>query len=163
MKIVVLVLGILSLSSARAEEFVPNIQKGNARVFGSTFFRASTKDGNNEFDIVVGGDYFFWDHLGFGPRLHVNSPEGRDTTALLGAQAYWEFWQQERLGSYVLPFFNKGLNDTTVLSELGGDIGVHYFLTQSVALGPYLEFRHEFSHVSDWNDAVVGATFEIYL
>ena len=60
--------------------------------------------------------------------------------------------------------YEFGLSDATISGRLIGTVGADYFLTPSVAFGPYFSYRHIFGRQStDYDRLVFGAGFYIYL
>ena len=87
-----------------------------------------------------------------------------DAIALLGPLAEFYFWQQDRLAAGVQLSYLHGLTDATIIGRLNAVLGVSYFMTPSVAFGPYFTFSRIFSRTqTNFSRYGVGASFGIFL
>jgi hypothetical protein len=164
-RMIALVSCLMSLVAHAEESDRPygNIMKGDLGLSASFFYRSSSNDRGSELDLFNTTTYFVADRFAIGGIFSFNDTSDDDATALLGPVVSYHFWAQDRWASRVQLEYSSGLTDATVRGRLGALVGLEYFITQSVAAGPYLLYRHLFSRGADWDNFYFGGTLEIYL
>ena len=153
-----------AVASHAAEETITNIQSGNLSAGGS--FRLDQYSGNrfSTFDVNTSLGYFPWDRISLGISASIYNDDQDDTVAIFGPFAQYFFWQDGRTAASVLLGYGHGLTDATVSGRLQTRGTLHYFFSESVALGPFIDFTRVFSrYYNSFNRVGIGASFGIYL
>jgi hypothetical protein len=150
----------LAAAGAHADEKLrsdePNLKAGNFR-FGASLSLEHDSFSNVSTQTTFSGflpvQYFFFDQLAIGGSLgwsaswaneQGNSQSGGSVN--LGPAVTWYFWTHGRFAAYVEPFLSFEVRTdsapTTIVAA--GLLGVQWFLTPSVAVGPGIRYLHRF-------------------
>ena len=172
MKVISLFVFLIAITLSAAElpiadsSTFANIQQGNLVVGGGLMFSQSSrgKTTTSNLDLGLSTLYFVIDHLALGLVGDLIKETDGDTVALIGPAAQYTFWQKDSLTTYLQLSYQKGLTDVTVSGRVDTKLGVQYFITPSVAAGPYLSYTHVFGRRSpDYDRYTFGAALGIYL
>jgi hypothetical protein len=166
-------LGAMHGAEARAavEKLYGNITEGHYGVDSAVSFTSTSvasAPATNQFALRLRGQYFLADRIGIGPAIHLNTSNSY-TSLRIGPSVLWYFWAVDRLGAFIS-------QDVTVGSvyQSGGSssrfdsdsvLGLNYFITPSVAVGPAIELYHVFGNVNfdTINQFLFTGAFSIYL
>ncbi len=143
-----------------------NIHRGNIVVGGGVFFGQSSrgKTTTSNFDLGLTTLYFVVDHLAVGLLTDLEKESDEDLVALLGPAAQYTFWQKDALTGYFQMSYQKGLTDATISGRIDLKLGAQYFITPSVAAGPYMSYARVIGRrSSDYDRYTFGAALGIYL
>lgn len=143
-----------------------NIHKGNILVGGGLVFSQSSrgKTTTSNLDLGLSTLYFIVDRLALGVVGDLVKEADGDTVALIGPSAQYTYWQKDSLTSYLQLSYQKGLTDVTIDGRIETKLGAQYFITSSVAAGPYINYTRVFGRRSaDYDRYTFGAALGIYL
>ena len=154
--LIFILLTIFVGTSVFAEEanFTPNLLLGNYSIGGAITLQKETSANTSDvtyFDVDLGSEYFVQDTFSVGLAFSLSTITAKDTTGLLGPAASYFFWQSDRLAAYIHAAYQFGLSDATVKSKLNVKLGLDYFVTPSVAIGPSIFTNHYYSHYVDFD------------
>ena len=143
----------------------PNILKGNWYGSGGLSFtkNAGRKSDASEYVVSLSGSYFLIDHLALGLTLGVDGETNQNTVAALGPSATYFFWSTSTIATYVGTGFRLGLPDATVDSIMQLRMGLEYFLTSSVAIGPSAFYYYYNSKSGDYKKYGLLLSLSTYL
>lgn len=137
---------LLALLLVAAPAFAePNIKEGNVEVNGSFNLSRSTSSGSGTyFNIQTIGQYFIKDHLSLGADISYYTYR-RNSSLAIGPAATLYFAVKENLAPYItltpITWTNtSGYSHNLISSTVRA--GVKFFLTDSVAFGPAVEYYH---------------------
>lgn len=133
--ITVLLLAFSSASDAA------NINKGNLGIDGSLSLDRSTSS-KTYFYTSFSGQYFLKDHFSLGGDLSFSTSSNSSSYLALGPRLSYYFYHQENVAHYVsLAPLTWGRPTSSRSSwSSSAAIGTKFFLTESVAVGPELEY-----------------------
>ena len=161
MKLILIFVAHFTVFSALAvEEVTTNLQRENVNASGSV--RIDQYSGNrfSTFDINTNLGYFPWDRIALGLSASIYNDDQNDTVGILGPFAQYFFWQDGRAALSVALGYGHGLTNATVSGRFQSRLSFHYFLTESVAFGPFLDLVRVLGrHSSDYNRVGIGASF----
>jgi hypothetical protein len=147
-----------------------NIHKGNIAAEGSasiSFYAPSGRASSTAISVSPSLQYFVVDHLSIGGSLSYHHYSGSDgwTSWGIGPSITWHFWSTGHLSVFASEeiFLNKGTNLNWYGSNTAG-LGMNYFITPSVAIGPLLQTYYQFENSelpSAFGTSLIGK-FSIY-
>lgn len=121
------------------------------------------------FTLSLRSHYYIIDRLGLGALFFLQT-QSNLTNLRFGPSVIYYFWTSDRLGAYAsqdLSFRSLTLGGATATTAFETDtaVGLNYFLTPAVAVGPAVEFFHRFgnSHTARINQVSFTGQFSIYL
>lgn len=187
--LLLLTVGIVSFQPAIGRESKPqaqkfaNIDKGDMLVsgtFSGSRFADSAGNLSTDIDVAVSWQYFLIDRLALGAAVSFDSASellqafggtisSASRTYGFAPEATYYFWSADRLATYASLFarlnFNEASGQTTWSAGL--IVGLDFFIYPSVALGPALQYIHDFGStnagVLDVNVYSFLAAFRIFL
>lgn len=174
----ILLAGLLVISSthfARAESEFGNIHKGNIYTGGtlnySTYYPSGTSGSISQLQLTTPFEYFIVDHFSLGASIYWNHtfPSGLVANAndyAIGPSATYHFWVQDHWTASLSEIFRiNSFSFSSYYFSLNSVLGLNYFLTPSVALGPSVNYRHRFgrNEVISADTLTIGANFLIFL
>jgi hypothetical protein len=166
MKIIFMVLAVIASGSAEAA----NINKGNFELGGSfSMFEEYMGSGEDLLDQVrswplnIDAQYFFFDHFSAGLETSWWNYNSRFA---IGPTATYYLPVSDRIAPFVMvsPFsYSWDLNASHYSYGMlsSGRLGTKFFLTDSVSIGPALEFQHNYE--GDGNTLRLLGMFSIHL
>ena len=129
-----------SVLQPEGEAFVsvaPNIDQGNWNISG--FLDVNMDDADTvSINMSLSSKYFLLNRLAVGASFGLDAGSESDTVSTLGPAATFYFWNNDYLAGYLGSSFRMGLTTATVNWVLSGELGLKYFMTPSVAIGPAL-------------------------
>ena len=147
-----------------------NINKGNIQADGAASVSNYAPTGQTSSFIVVVSpsvQYFVMNRVSIGGSLYFQHySSGASWNALgIGPSATWHFWSEGHLSASVSDGLtvNENTNSRWYLNNSTG-LGLNYFITPSVAIGPALVVSYQFSSLdlpAALNTSVV-VKFSIY-
>ena len=139
---------------AKAETDFGNIHKGNLQTGGTINFSHGWQTGSSFLSLQISSptEYFLLDHLSLGGTVsyfHSGGPSYNYDSFGVGPSGTYYFWTQDHLAAYLGEEFsyNKTSGSSIYTSYCFNSrtkLGVKYFLTPSVAIGPSIEYTHQF-------------------
>ena len=159
-------------STASADRIYGNITQGHAGVSASLSLSSTSIEASSAFTTFTfnaRGQYFLADRIGLGPVLRF-STRSNFSTISVGPSAIYYFWTRDRLGVFLaqditlLSQTTSGNTFSTVNTD--SQLGLNYFLYPSVAIGPAIDFIHQFgtaTFFSRINQIAFLGQFSIYL
>ncbi|MBI3558649.1 MAG: hypothetical protein HY074_20470 [Deltaproteobacteria bacterium] len=157
---------------ASADQIYGNITKGHLGVTASLSLSSTSNEGQSAFTVFsfsARSQYFLADRIGLGPVLKL-STQTNFSDLSIGPSVLYYFWTRDRLGAFISQdvtlrtVSNSGNSGTTFKTE--SQLGLNYFLYPSVAVGPAVDFIHQFgtaSFFSRVNQVSFFGQFSIYL
>lgn len=132
---------LLLLVSGVAE--AANIKKGNWEVSGSIAY--SHYSDNDYFSVSPAAQYFFMDYFSFGLKSTYSAGSNAVTVYSLGPVASLYFPVSDSVAPYisVAPLvWSRYASSGRSYYRADVDVGVKFFLTDSVAFGPVVSWNH---------------------
>ncbi|MBS1985561.1 MAG: hypothetical protein JST16_15465 [Bdellovibrionales bacterium] len=126
-------------ASLALAQVAPNIHQGNFKTGGSFYYGTTTSKGaQSEYYLGSTTEYFVMDHLALGGDFSVErgGVDGDHVVSLIGPAASYYFLESNQITAYAEFKFLKGLTDNTIQARYMGGVGLQYFITPSVAIGP---------------------------
>jgi hypothetical protein len=156
---------------AAADKLYGNITEGHVGVDSSVSFTSTSvasAPATNQFAMRLRGQYFLEDRIALGPAIHLNT-RNSFTSLRIGPSVLGYFWARDRLGAYISEdvtigsVYQSGASSSRFDSDTV--LGINYFITPSVALGPAIELFHVFGNVNfdTINEFLFTGAFSIYL
>jgi hypothetical protein len=153
------------MSEASASATSANINSGNWNVGG--YFDFTKNSGayydDVEFSASLTAKYFLINRLALGIGGGVDAGPGESAAASVGPAASYFFWSDGKLAAHADLGFRYGLTDTTVPWFITSQIGVNYFFTPSVAMGPSVYLNHYSSRYADFQRYGAQVNIGVYL
>lgn len=142
-----------------------NINEGNWNAGGSASFSQTTGLNNNSsrFRLSPHLEYFMITGFSLGGNFALDKPSSGNSTATLGPTASYYFYAKDKMAAFFSASLDLGLTSATVDSILGLTIGLRNFLTQSVAIGPSIEYDIINSNSFSYGAIRFAVGFDIYL
>lgn len=121
-----------------------NIKQGNMEVGGSTSY--STTTSSSYFRLSPTYQYFFMDHFSAGGTADLILGTGDYTYYSLGPTATWYVLAKDEFAPYiaVTPISWAKFRYTDAFYDTTVNVGLKYFLTDSVAVGPAVQWNHTY-------------------
>jgi hypothetical protein len=156
---------------AAQDRLYGNITEGHVGVDSSVSFSSTSvasAPATNQFAMRLRGQYFLEDRIALGPAIHLNT-RNSFTSLRIGPSLLYYFWAREKLGAYLSQDVTIGsvYQSGSSSSRFDSDtvLGINYFITPSVAVGPAIELFHVFGNVNfdTINQFLFTGAFSIYL
>lgn len=156
------------VTEVRADGDYGNIHRGNVETGGSVSFSYVSPSGSGSltsFSLSSPTQYFLIDRFSLGAAInYFHSSLGVDSLGV-GPSATYYFWTQDRLATFAGEEFtyNK-FPGVDYFFNNRAKLGINYFITPSVAIGPSLEYGHNFGrgNTSTIDSVSVLGKFSIY-
>ncbi|MBI3544952.1 MAG: hypothetical protein HY075_16895 [Deltaproteobacteria bacterium] len=137
-------------TSAAPQPLYGNISEGHLGLSASVSIdstKVESADANTTFTFSTRNHYFVADRVGLGGVLFLQTRTNL-TNLRVGPSVQWYFWNRDRLGAHVSQDVTIRVlsSPASTASSFQTDslLGLDYFLYPSVAIGPALEFFHQF-------------------
>jgi hypothetical protein len=137
-------------------KYIGNIHQGDFYTGGSfsLSYNKSSDFSQTTVSLIPSLQYFVVDRLSVGGDFYVThtSTDSGSTTLGFGPAATYHFFADDKWSAYVgagalynkLSFNSSAFSDVNYFS-VSGKLGLNYFFTPSVALGPELYYTHTFN------------------
>ena len=142
-------------TTASADKIYGNITQSHFGISASLSLSSTSIEGAGGFTTFTfnaRGQYFLVDRFALGPVLKLTTQDTSSDLSI-GPSALYYFWTRERLGLFLSQdvtlrsVSNSGNASSTWRTET--QLGLNYFLYPAVAIGPAVDFLHQFG--TNWS------------
>lgn len=166
----ILIVAASTFAAEPTDASLANIHTGNVSTSSSFAFNQvlnSNSTAVSTLSLSTDVRYFVIDHLAVGGVFtydHSSNANSNDVV-WLGPGATYFFWTDGKLASKLAASYQFGLGSSMASGMFTTTLGLDYFITPSVDVGPTVAYRHTVgsSQIQSNDRIILGVSFGIYL